>query len=726
MNNHLAYLLSFVCLVVLIPIQAATYYVDSVAGADINTGLTQTAAWRTLDKVSGVTFQPGDAILFKAGGSWTGTLSLHGSGTSGNPITVGRYGSGAKPLLQGAGAVTNVVELIDVSYWEIADLEITNAGDPDNLHNGILVSSTSSQRYYHLYIRRVDVHDVDCPSNSGGGGIRMDCVLSDVLIDGCTVHNIGGNGIDVHSNYSWIVPKVQATYDLMADTDVTIQNCTTSYCGDSGIWIWGAKHVLIQQCTAYDCNLGALGVYVGIWIMNTEDAVIQYNNSYHHRQSWDGECIDVDVLCFRTIVQYNYVHDNDYIGIIIYGYTQYGQNLNTDDVVVRYNIAEHCEGGAFALAGNQLSNTHWYNNTAYASPSAKQVTGTRFNGTVANTHRFSNNIFYQGTYDFSTFGHATIQFSNNCYFNNDDSSRPDDAGALIADPQLVAPGSGGDTLASVDGYRLMSESPCINAGISINDSGSADYWGNSAPIGARDVGAHEFQSPTSSPPVPPRNLRVLSAFATSVLLAWDANPKPDLAGYKIDVGIQSLAAGNPPSQVLEVGNVTQSEVQGLDFATQYFFVATAHNNAGLESGYSNEVTFTPMPPVEDKIRYWPRVNCNGRMNGGRFEAAQSRDGPWITLGWSRWWPSYSGEQMILPPGTLSQYKAFRYVGHLWGTVAEIEFIQNGAKITGVVFGTPGSWGNYGATVGKAFDGDTSTYWDAPDWDDDNHAGIERP
>ena len=132
--------------------------------------------------------------------------------------------------------MTNVVELIDVSYWEIADLEITNAADPDNLHNGILVSSTSSQRYYHLYMRSVDVHDVDCPSNSGGGGIRMDCVLSDALIDGCNVHNIGGNGIDVHSNYSWIVPKVQETYDLMADTDVTIQNCTTSYCGDSGIW----------------------------------------------------------------------------------------------------------------------------------------------------------------------------------------------------------------------------------------------------------------------------------------------------------------------------------------------------------------------------------------------------------------------------------------------------------------------------------------------------------
>jgi hypothetical protein len=55
------------------------------------------------------------------------------------------------------------------------------------------------------------------------------------------------------------------------------------------------------------------------------------------------------------------------------------------------------------------------------------------------------------------------------------------------------------------------------------------------------------------------NILILAA---SVLLAWDANPGPDLAGYKIHVGIQSLTAGNPPSQVLNVGNVTQSEVQG--------------------------------------------------------------------------------------------------------------------------------------------------------------------
>jgi hypothetical protein len=100
------------------------------------------------------------------------------------------------------------------------------------------------------------------------------------------------------------------------------------------------------------------------------------------------------------------------------------------------------------------------------------------------------------TFDLSNFDNTTIQFSNNCYFNTDNS--PNDPEAIIADPKLVAPGSG-----SVDGYRLLSDSPCINVGAAINDGGNADYWSNPAPIGARDVGAHEFQ-PANGPPARPQ------------------------------------------------------------------------------------------------------------------------------------------------------------------------------------------------------------------------------
>jgi hypothetical protein len=55
---------------------AATYYVDDVGGADGNSGTSAGAAWQTLTKVNSKTFLPGDQILFKAGGSWTGRLYL--------------------------------------------------------------------------------------------------------------------------------------------------------------------------------------------------------------------------------------------------------------------------------------------------------------------------------------------------------------------------------------------------------------------------------------------------------------------------------------------------------------------------------------------------------------------------------------------------------------------------------------------------------------------------
>ena len=471
------------------PLQAATYLIEPAAN---------------LDTVSAATYQPGDEILFRAGGSWTGTLSLRGSGTAVTPIRVGRFGDGPKPLLQGQGQVTNTVELIDGSYWEISDLEITNAGDPENYHNGLKVSYTATgsapERQRHVYVRRLNVHDVDTFSNSGGGGIRMDAILSDVLIEDCVVTNIGGNGIDVHSDWGWVVPKVQAEWDKVALEDVIIRNCTTSFCGDSGIWIWGAKLPVIEYCTAHDCNLGSSGRYVGIWIMHTEDALIQYNNSYRHRPGIDGECIDVDVLCFRTIVQYNYVHDNDYIGIVVFAYSN--GDFPTDDVIVRYNIAQNCRF-SFSLFGDLLGNTLWHNNVSY---SGTHVTTDPFRGAFSGTNRFSNNIFYDGSFSLTTEGPAgTVVFENNAYFQT--TNQPSDSRPILVNPGLENPGSGGETRESVDGYRIHSESPCLNQGVTIHGA-IADFWGHTAPVGIRDIGVHEWQ-PTGSVPSPPQQLRII-------------------------------------------------------------------------------------------------------------------------------------------------------------------------------------------------------------------------
>ncbi|MEV4754707.1 hypothetical protein AB0J86_06285 [Micromonospora sp. NPDC049559] len=95
-----------------------TYYVDP-AGNDANTGTSATAAWKSLAKVNGFAFNPGDTVQFKRGGAWTGTLTLSRSGEDGNPIKVAAYGSGNLPKI--GGNVLNCVHVTG-SYWFIGDL----------------------------------------------------------------------------------------------------------------------------------------------------------------------------------------------------------------------------------------------------------------------------------------------------------------------------------------------------------------------------------------------------------------------------------------------------------------------------------------------------------------------------------------------------------------------------------------------------------------------------
>ncbi len=69
-----------------------------------------------------------------------------------------------------------------------------------------------------------------------------------------------------------------------------------------------------------------------------------------------------------------------------------------------------------------------------------------------------------------------------------------------------------------------------------------------------------------------------------VTLSWNPNSEPSIVGYKIYYGTSS---GNY-SAIIDVGNRTSYTITGLGLGT-YYFVVTAYNAAGIESGYSAEV-----------------------------------------------------------------------------------------------------------------------------------------
>jgi hypothetical protein len=85
-------------------------------------------------------------------------------------------------------------------------------------------------------------------------------------------------------------------------------------------------------------------------------------------------------------------------------------------------------------------------------------------------------------------------------------------------------------------------------------------------------------------------LFAVSAMAADVVLKWDANTEPDLAGYHVYWSGTTGVYG-PFRATVPVSAEPTYTVVGLANGT-YFFTVTAFNKGALESGYSNEVTTT--------------------------------------------------------------------------------------------------------------------------------------
>ncbi len=82
------------------------YYISSISGNDNNDGRSRARAWAHLSKIfqksnSVDKFQPGDSILLERGDQWDGQIRLQANGTAQNPVTLGAYGQGPKPVLYG-------------------------------------------------------------------------------------------------------------------------------------------------------------------------------------------------------------------------------------------------------------------------------------------------------------------------------------------------------------------------------------------------------------------------------------------------------------------------------------------------------------------------------------------------------------------------------------------------------------------------------------------------
>ena len=83
-----------------------------------------------------------------------------------------------------------------------------------------------------------------------------------------------------------------------------------------------------------------------------------------------------------------------------------------------------------------------------------------------------------------------------------------------------------------------------------------------------------------------------SGFGATVTLAWDPSPDSSVVGYNIYYGV----ASGDYTNMVPVSNTNTVTLDGLVAGVTYYFAATARNTVGLESDYSDEVSYlVPLP-----------------------------------------------------------------------------------------------------------------------------------
>ncbi|HOU10309.1 MAG TPA: right-handed parallel beta-helix repeat-containing protein [Clostridiales bacterium] len=461
-----------------------TYYVDAAAGSDLNGGRSPADAWATLAKVGETAFLPGDVVLLKRGGVYTGSVSLGGSGTAENPITLGAYGSGAAPLLT-VGSDQTVLTLLDQSHWIIRDLEITAPAG-----NAILVRFRN-KTVENILIENVVMHDVKnrpSPTYYSGSNAALRIMgsaavygahIENVTVRNCEIYD-AGYGVFTGGNYPNrpaapynrnIVVEGCSLHDIyddafiMADTDTIIlrDSSVIKTCQSDGlyptapVWMWGVNRGLVERC--------------------------EFAGSKNKR---DGMTVDFDAHTMNSVYQYVYSHDN----------VRFMTNCPAGDDYRRANTVRYClsvndnvldSGGAFYQSPE--TDLLFYNNTLV------NCGDLRFKNYDRAT--IMNNIFYMKTACSVSFSpERSYRLGNNCYYNT--YTPMFDLASLNRNP-----GFAGSDFSDKNSFALRLDSPCNRAGATLGNMGNVDFFGN--PTGrVHSVGCFDADIGEPLPPGPPQ------------------------------------------------------------------------------------------------------------------------------------------------------------------------------------------------------------------------------
>ena len=375
-----------------------TFYVDSVNGSDAGSGLFEAEAWKSVERANASTFGPGDSLLFKCGGRYEGMLVPKGNGAKGNPVTIGAYGEGDAPVIDGCGAYAGIL-LEGVNHYIVTGLCVKNHAEERAIRQGIAIIGAAEGITEDITIVNNEITDVTGENRRAmgpykamywNGGVYVSFPtrtskkdhLHDIFIMGNYIHDVLTSGIRVNQAEDF-VNDIHHTHVVVSGNRVLrtgsdgiiVANCISprisgNVCGEAG----------------YHGTLEDTKIIAGIWVCATSNALIERNEVYGTRMfENDGSAFDTDWgTAGDTVFQYNYSHDNeggfwlDCIGL--------NRNIECGKTILRYNISIN-DGRGIGIYDQGMPVELYGNLFKFDHPMRVCIFGTPVN------YHFTNNIF---------------------------------------------------------------------------------------------------------------------------------------------------------------------------------------------------------------------------------------------------------------------------------------------------------------------------------------------
>lgn len=501
-----------------------TYYVDSQNGNNQNSGLSIDNAWATLGIVKDKSFSAGDSILLKRGSIFTNFLVIPEDGTQSNPIYIGDYGIGNKPILDGNGTIGSMVVTRGANNYIIENIVVRNSSN-----SALMINNDDGN--YNLVFRNIEVYNAGNNAlqfSNGGSNILVSNIhvenasncgiwlggspnnkLGNVIVENCFISKVIHNdGITIHEQYS-----------STAGENFILRNNYVEFCGEQGFDLTTGSNITLIGNTTKNNDDG--GILINL---STSDIEVTRHHSIDEPVQNTSAAINImssNVKVTNSIFEgsgYHLLSMSKHVGTVEIYNNSFIQN--TSNSIMDFGIASgmvYFKNNIFTTSNDQMGRIRFLN--------AETPMSTDY-------FVFDNNLYYKPSgsvifYDASS--------GKNLSFEDIRTKFGQEANGMETDPKFEN---------IQEHYRLSAESPCIDAGASL-DIGY-DFENKPVPVnGALDIGAIEFGE--DGPP-PSNNKPVLNNLQINIAdTLKTGNVIATITGSDVDAGQEltyAIVSGN--------------------------------------------------------------------------------------------------------------------------------------------------------------------------------------